>query len=112
MRSGSTNSRRLGRISSMLHERIGPCRSSKAALTFKTFKGVEVAKSDSNRDRIGKMFELLAPALDEFITDAVEAELDDGITWPQLVALKDKRKKGQIHDEYDRLDPQVQLRML
>ena len=27
-----------------------------------------MAKSDSNRDRIGKMFEMLAPALDEFIT--------------------------------------------
>lgn len=71
-----------------------------------------MAKSDSNRDRIGKMFELLAPALDQFISAAIEPQLDEGIEWPALVALKDKRKKGEIRDEYDRMDPQVQLRML
>lgn len=71
-----------------------------------------MAKSDSNRDRIGRMFELLAPALDEFITAAVEPDLDEGTEWPMLVALKDKRKKGEVRDEYERLDPQVQLRML
>ena len=71
-----------------------------------------MAKSDSNRDRIGKMFELLAPALDEFITAAVEPDLDKGVEWPMLVALKDKKKKGEVRDEYERLDPQVQLRML
>jgi len=29
----------------------------------------------SNRDRIGRMFELLAPALDEFISRSVASEL-------------------------------------
>src|SRR3954447_519076 len=65
----------------------------------------------SNRDRIGKMFELLAPALDDFIARAVASELPDGASWSALVAMKDK-KKGIEGKEYDRLDPQVQLRML
>ena len=70
-----------------------------------------MAKSDSNRDRIGKMFEVLAPALDKFIADAVEPELEDGITWEKLLALKDANK-GKTGGEYEKLDPQVQLRFL
>ncbi len=70
-----------------------------------------MAKSDSNRDRVGKMFELLAPPLDEFISLVVEPELEEGLAWPQLVALKDGRKKVN-GKSYDRRDPQVQLRML
>src|SRR3954462_1390018 len=65
----------------------------------------------SNRDRIGKMFELLAPALDDFIARSVASGLPEGASWSALVALKDK-KKGIEGKEYDRLDPQVQLRML
>ena len=65
----------------------------------------------SNRDRIGKMFELLAPALDDFISRAVASELPEGASWSALVAMKDK-KKGIEGKEYERLDPQVQLRML
>jgi hypothetical protein len=65
----------------------------------------------SNRDRVGKMFELLAPALDDFIARAVTSELTDGASWSALVAMKDN-KKGIEGKEYDRLDPQVQLRML
>ena len=71
-----------------------------------------MAKSDSNRDRIGRMFEILAPPLEEFIARAVEPELDDGIEWSQLVALKDTKKKGSADKSYDKDDPQVQLRML
>jgi hypothetical protein len=65
----------------------------------------------SNRDRIGKMFELLAPALDDFIARSVASELPEGASWSALVAMKDK-KKGIEGKEYERLDPQVQLRML
>src|SRR3954470_20515077 len=65
----------------------------------------------SNRDRIGTMFELLSPALDDFIARAVASELPEGASWSALVAMKDK-KKGIEGKEYDRLDPQVQLRML
>ncbi len=65
----------------------------------------------SNRDRIGRMFELLAPALDDFIARSVAPQLPEGAVWPALVAMKDK-KKGIEGKEYERLDPQVQLRML
>jgi len=65
----------------------------------------------SNRERVGKMFELIAPALDRFITQAVAQYLPENAAWTALVALKDKRK-GVDGKEYHRLDPQVQLRML
>jgi hypothetical protein len=65
----------------------------------------------SNRERIGRMFELLAPPLDDFIARSVEPRLPDDATWTSLVALKDAQK-GIAGKEYDRLDPQVQLRML
>ena len=65
----------------------------------------------SNRDRIGKMFELLAPALDGFIALAVAPRLPEVGSWTALVAMKDK-KKGVDGKEYHHLDPQVQLRML
>src|SRR3954451_22729530 len=65
----------------------------------------------SNRDRIGKMFELLAPAFDDFIARAVGPQLRPGTSWTVLVKLKDE-KKGIEGKEYERLDPQVQLRML
>ena len=65
----------------------------------------------SNRDRIGKTFELLAPALDDFIGRSVAGELPDDASWTALVAMKDK-KKGIEGKEYHPLDPQVQLRML
>jgi predicted AAA+ superfamily ATPase len=64
----------------------------------------------SNRDRIGKMFELLAPPLDAFIAGAVEPKLK-GQPWTALVALKDK-SNGIPDRDYERLDPQVQLRMI
>jgi len=69
-----------------------------------------MAKSDSNRDRIGKMFEILAPPLDEFISLAVVPELQEDGDWAKLVAMKDGRRGGS--KSYDRRDPQVQLRML
>ncbi len=66
----------------------------------------------SNRDRIGKMFELLAPALDDFIARSVAPRLpEEASSWTALVAVKDK-SKGAAGKEYHRLDPQVQLRML
>ena len=64
----------------------------------------------SNRDRIGRMFELLAPPVDAFITRLVEPRLK-GQPWTGLVALKDK-SNGAPNRDYDRLDPQVQLRMI
>ena len=67
----------------------------------------------SNRERIGKMLELIAPALDEFIQQSVASELPEGGEWVALVAMKDKEKGIEIGKRsYARLDPQLQLRML
>lgn len=63
----------------------------------------------SNRDRIGKMFELIAPALDDYISSVIgSVDAAVGANWVQLVAAKDGHE-GKV---YDPLDPQVQLRML
>jgi predicted AAA+ superfamily ATPase len=65
----------------------------------------------SNRDRIGKMFELLAPALDDFIARSVAPRLSQGESWTEFVSRRDA-KKGIKGKDYNPLDPQVQLRML
>lgn len=65
----------------------------------------------SNRDRIGQMFDILAPVLDEFITGVLKPELAEGSSWVQLVELKDS--KGRVAGrKYSALDPQLALRML
>ncbi|MET4135389.1 DUF499 domain-containing protein [Pseudarthrobacter sp. PvP090] len=65
----------------------------------------------SNRDRIGQMFEVLAPALNSFIGSILAPHLTDGADWTQVVAARDT-KKGIEGKTYSALDPQVQLRML
>jgi hypothetical protein len=65
----------------------------------------------SNRDRIGQMFEVLAPALNSFIGGILAPHLSDGADWTQVVAARDT-KKGIEGKTYSALDPQVQLRML
>jgi len=63
----------------------------------------------SNRDRIGKMFEILAPPLDDYISSVIGAvEPSAGANWVELVAAKD----GHPGKVYDPLDPYMQLRML
>lgn len=69
-----------------------------------------MAKSDSNRDRIGKMFELISPQLERFISEAVDPQLAGG-SWVELLAAKDK-EKGIDGVDYDRDDPLIQLRFL
>jgi predicted AAA+ superfamily ATPase len=64
----------------------------------------------SNRDRIGKMFELLAPPLDVFIQSAVGSKLNGDADWTKLLELKDGDKGS--GKQYRRLDPQDQLRMI
>jgi len=63
----------------------------------------------SNRDRVGKTFEIIAPALDAYISSVIgAADPAAGANWVQLVAAKD----GNASKVYDPLDPQVQLRIL
>lgn len=65
----------------------------------------------SNRDRIGKMFDIMSPALDEFIQRVVSPGVDAEASWVDLVEAKDLRK-GIVGKEYSRTDPYLQLRML
>src|SRR3546814_102078 len=63
----------------------------------------------SNRDRIGKMFELLAPALDDYISSVIGAvDQAAGAQWIKLIEARD----GDSGRTYDPLDPSAQLRML
>ncbi len=66
----------------------------------------------SNRDRIERMFQVMAPALDDFISSVVgQADQALGASWATLVEAKDA-KGGAAGKTYDPRDPQVQLRML
>ena len=60
----------------------------------------------SNRDRIGRMFELLAPSLDDFIARSVAPKLPERGSWTALVAMKDT-KKGIEGKEYVMQDGDV-----
>jgi len=44
----------------------------------------------SNRDRVGKMFEIIAPALDDYISSIIgAADRAAGANWVALVAARD-----------------------
>ncbi|MFT3835286.1 MAG: Swt1 family HEPN domain-containing protein [Micropruina sp.] len=66
----------------------------------------------SNRDRIDRMFTVLAPALDDFIASVIgQGDKALGAVWASLVEKRDNQK--QIYGKsYDPLDPQLQFRML
>lgn len=66
----------------------------------------------SNRDRIERMFQALAPALDDFIAAIIgQGDKVLGAAWPKLVQVKDE-KNGVVGKDYSPLDPQVQFRIL
>lgn len=67
----------------------------------------------SNRDRIDRMFQAMAPALDDFIASVVgQANPALGAEWTKLVQAKDLKKGAPSTKTYDPLDPQVQFRIL
>ncbi|BBY07103.1 DUF499 domain-containing protein [Mycobacterium noviomagense] len=67
----------------------------------------------SNRERIDRMFQAMAPALDDFIASVVgQANPALGAEWTKLVHGKDIKNGAPANKTYDPLDPQVQLRML
>lgn len=67
----------------------------------------------SNRDRINRMFEVIAPALDDFISSVIgQGDPALGAAWPKLVQNKDSKNGAPSTKTYEPLDPQVQLRML
>jgi predicted AAA+ superfamily ATPase len=67
----------------------------------------------SNRDRIDRMFQVIAPVLDDFISSVVgQADPAMGAEWTKLVQRKDLKNGAPPVKTYDPLDPQVQFRML
>ena len=67
----------------------------------------------SNRDRIDRMFQMLAPALDDFISTVVgQGDPSLGAVWTELVQAKDSKNGAPSTKTYDALDPQVQFRIL
>ncbi|WP_462188620.1 MULTISPECIES: Swt1 family HEPN domain-containing protein [unclassified Frankia] len=67
----------------------------------------------SNRDRIDRMFQVLAPALDDFISSVIgQADPALGAEWTKLVQAKDLKNGAPASKSYDPLDPQVQFRLL
>ena len=64
----------------------------------------------SNRDRINKMFEIIAPPLDDFISLVIgQGDPAVGAAWPKLVQAKDGASSTKTYSAHD---PQVQLRIL
>ncbi|CAN7328114.1 Swt1 family HEPN domain-containing protein [Mycolicibacterium frederiksbergense] len=67
----------------------------------------------SNRDRIDRMFQTMAPALDGFIASVIgQGDPALGAAWTKLVQLRDGKKGAPSDKTYNPLDPQVQFRML
>ncbi|MCX2966288.1 Swt1 family HEPN domain-containing protein [Gordonia aquimaris] len=67
----------------------------------------------SNRERIDRMFQAMAPALDDFISTVIgRADRAKGAEWVELVRAKDQRNNSAGDRTYDPRDPQVQFRML
>jgi predicted AAA+ superfamily ATPase len=67
----------------------------------------------SNRDRIDRMFQTMAPPLDDFIASVVgQGDPELGAVWTKLVQAKDVKNGAPGDKLYDPLDPQVQFRIL
>lgn len=67
----------------------------------------------NNRQRIDQMFQVLAEALDDYISTVIgSVDKAAGANWVALVAAKDQANGAPSTKTYDPRDPQVQLRML
>lgn len=65
----------------------------------------------SNRERVGKGFELLAEGLLPFIDRVMSKAAPAGTDWAELLAARDQARHGSAK-KYHKNDPQVQLRVL
>ncbi len=64
----------------------------------------------SNRDRVGRGFEILAAGLEPFVDERMSAAAN-GRDWVELLAARDSARHG-VAKTYSKSDPQVQLRVL
>jgi predicted AAA+ superfamily ATPase len=65
----------------------------------------------SNRERVGRAFELLAQGLEKFIDDEMSAVSPGGQDWAKLLEGRDAAKHGSAKT-YAKNDPQFQLKVL
>ena len=66
----------------------------------------------SNRDRVGKGFEILSNGLNDFVDHAMSSvDVPAGLTWIQMIEARDEAKTGS-RKTYEKSDPAVQLRMI
>lgn len=65
----------------------------------------------SNRDRVGRGFELLAAGMESFVDDTMGAAAPAGQDWIKLLEARDEAKHGSSKT-YSKTDPQVQLKVL
>ena len=65
----------------------------------------------SNRERVGKGFELLAIGLEPFVERVMSAAAPAGRDWAELLAARDQARHGSTRT-VSKSDPQVQLRVL
>ncbi len=65
----------------------------------------------SNRDRVGKGFEVLSEGLMDFVDEVMQKALNSS-DWNLVLAQKDAAKIGGAPKNYEKHDPQVQLRAI
>lgn len=66
----------------------------------------------SNRDRIGKGFEILSDGLASFVNEKMgEAFSGQGANWVEIIELRDANKNG-VQKKFEITDPAFQLRLL
>lgn len=65
----------------------------------------------SNRERVGKGFELLAEGLEPFIDRVMSKAAPPGTNWTDLLAARQQARHGSAK-KFSKTDPQVQLKVL
>jgi predicted AAA+ superfamily ATPase len=65
----------------------------------------------SNRDRVGRGFELLAEGLEPFVDRHMSAAAGSGTDWAQLLEARDKGRPG-ASKSFDKRDPAALLRVI
>lgn len=64
----------------------------------------------SNRDRVGRGFEILAAGLEPFIAERMAAALPKGADWAKILDEQERKKGGSR--TYSRHDPHAQLKLM
>ncbi len=86
---------------------------SSSPMSFPTKQAWRTTDGADNRDRIDRMFQMMAPPLDDFIASVVgQGDPALGAAWTKLVRTQGREKGAPSDKTYNPLDPQVQFRIL